>query len=185
MKIYKGIPLFCKKCGKRIPNRKDRKNNMCLECSYKNRCKICGKFLKVDGIHLCNGINLRGPRFFQDCGRLLNNDNYERWKSRCGSCDKKIQRQKERELKDKLIQQLGGKCRICGYDKFKECLEFHHIDKDMKKSKHFLKDVLKYPEKFELLCNRCHREKEIIINMKGEKNTDGSLQNIQGKKVGA
>jgi len=161
MRKFKEVPLFCEKCGKRIPNRKDCKTNICLECTAKNRCQLCGRFLKADGSHICNKVDLRGPRFCQDCGKLLSNKGYERWKSRCGSCAKKIQRQKERELRNRLIKQFGSKCKECGYDKFKECLEFHHIDKSIKKSKHFLKDILKYPEKFELLCNRCHRKKEI------------------------
>lgn len=125
------------------------------------RCKECGQFLPRDGEHICKSVDLRKDRRCLICYKGLKNKGWERYSKICGPCGKKIQRQKERELRSKLIQQFGGKCEVCGYDKFEECLEFHHIDKSIKKSKHFLKDILKYPEKFELLCNRCHREKEI------------------------
>lgn len=63
-------------------------------------------------------------------------------------------------------------------------LEFHHLDKSKKEDKHFLKEVLKHPEKFELLCNRCHREKEVIISKKkrGDRN-DTQIKEIRRRAL--
>ena len=123
-------------------------------------CKLCGTFMSPNKKHYCKNVDLRGDRFCLECNKKLKNKGWERYSKVCGRCGKIIQRQKQRELRDKLIKQFGGKCQICNYSKCKACLEFHHKDRKMKKGKNFLKDVLKYPEKFNLWCNRCHREIE-------------------------
>lgn len=46
----------------------------------------------------------------------------------------------------KLIEKLGGKCQICGYDK-KEILELHHVYPENKRTSPLL-----------LVCPNCHRE---------------------------
>ena len=71
-------------------------------------------------------------------------------------------------LKCKLVQMLGGKCKICGYDKCVAALDFHHRDEKTKKfeinmavnSGYSWEDVKKEIEKCDLLCCRCHRELE-------------------------
>ena len=58
----------------------------------------------------------------------------------------------------------GGKCVVCGYDKYFGALEFHHVDKTKKeyaisdlKNYNFetLKDEL---DKCVILCSNCHAE---------------------------
>jgi len=105
---------------------------------------------------------MKGKRYCKICKTELKNTGWERYSKICGPCGKRIQRENERELKKKLVEQFGGKCLECGYNKFIECLEFHHLYREDKNGKHFLKEVQKHPERFELLCNRCHREKEIL-----------------------
>ena len=45
-----------------------------------------------------------------------------------------------------IIEKLGGKCQICGYDK-KECLEIHHIFPESRETSPVI-----------LLCPNCHKE---------------------------
>ena len=116
--------------------------------------------------HICKSVDKKGLRKCGICGCILNNKNYERYKKICGKCNRKIQREKERKFRLELLELFGKKCKICEYDKFIECLEFHHLDPFMKEGKHFENDVKKHPEKSELLCNRCHRETEIILAQK-------------------
>lgn len=65
----------------------------------------------------------------------------------------------------KLIKIHGGKCVICGYDRYDKALEFHHIDKSNKKdrisniTRHFLAAV-EESKKCILVCSNCHREIE-------------------------
>jgi len=126
-------------------------------------CKKCGLFISKSKKHKCRSVELKGKRFCIECGDKLSNKGWERYSKICGVCGKKKQRKAERLLRKKLIKDFGGKCQIksCGYNKYEECLEFHHLSKKDKKNKHFLKEVLKHPKKFRLLCNRCHREKHI------------------------
>ena len=123
------------------------------------RCNKCGQFLGK--VHNCASVDLKGQRVCSECDKLLYNIGYQRWKHRCPSCERKYWRVKERELRHQLVIQFGGKCCICEYSKYEACLEFHHLYADDKKGKHFLNEIAKHPDKFRLLCNRCHRELHI------------------------
>ena len=120
------------------------------------RCSLCGIFMPKKGKHNCKWVNLR-KRYCKECGILLNNKS-ERYTSMCGKCGKKAWREKERQQRKEVIKQFNGKCKRCGYSKFTECLEFHHLYKEDKKGPRFLKEVIKNPKRFWLVCNRCHRE---------------------------
>lgn len=68
-----------------------------------------------------------------------------------------------RRTRDKLINYKGGKCEICGYNKSKKALEFHHKDPSEKDfslgGKSWAFDRLKKEvEKCILVCANCHRE---------------------------
>jgi len=63
------------------------------------------------------------------------------------------------------IQHKGGKCELCGYDKCREALEFHHQDnakKDFgisyKGITRSWKKIQQEIEKCTLVCANCHRE---------------------------
>ena len=67
--------------------------------------------------------------------------------------------------KKKLISILGGKCKLCGYNKCIGALEFHHLnpkEKEFSLSANNLcyswEKILKEGMKCELLCANCHRE---------------------------
>jgi predicted HNH restriction endonuclease len=71
--------------------------------------------------------------------------------------------QRRKELRDRAIAYLGGKCRICGYDKCPAAFDFHHIDpmgKDFNISSGLTSWDRIVPEldKCVLLCSNCHRE---------------------------
>lgn len=78
------------------------------------------------------------------------------------------QNQKLRGLKRKFeaMQNKGGKCEICGYDKNISALEFHHIDPTTKEFqidlRHFsntnLEKLQNELDKCILICANCHRE---------------------------
>lgn len=66
-------------------------------------------------------------------------------------------------IKQRLVDYKGGKCQICGYNRYINALEFHHVNPEEKDftisggTKSF--DTLK-PEidKCILVCSNCHRE---------------------------
>lgn len=79
-----------------------------------------------------------------------------------------IKRIRERgtERKQKLVDMLGGKCVVCGYNRCLKALAFHHKDESKKafsldtrviQSKAWDK-VLKEVKKCAILCHNCHTE---------------------------
>lgn len=69
-----------------------------------------------------------------------------------------------RRRKINLINVLGGKCQICGFNNFPDALEFHHEDPNQKDyglaSKgtcHDIETDLNEVKKCFLLCANCHR----------------------------
>ena len=95
------------------------------------------------------------------CGRPCKNryTNYHHQ-----SYEKQQARGRERKLK--LIELLGGRCSMCGYERNHAALEFHHIDP---RHKVFQLDtrslanlqwaqILVEAGKCQLLCSNCHAE---------------------------
>lgn len=70
---------------------------------------------------------------------------------------------RRKALQERAINHLGGKCRICGYDRCAAALDFHHVD-DVTKEFNIStamtswERILPELEKCVLLCARCHRE---------------------------
>ena len=71
-----------------------------------------------------------------------------------------------RYIKKWAIEYKGGKCKICGYNKYNGALEFHHLNSD---EKDFIIGDRNLPtsewpliqkelDKCILLCSNCHRE---------------------------
>ncbi|RWZ87220.1 MAG: HNH endonuclease [Hydrotalea sp. AMD] len=68
--------------------------------------------------------------------------------------------------KERLLEAFGNCCGICGYDKCKSALEFHHLDPTQKEftisttdsSGKGWKQIVSEIEKCVLLCANCHRE---------------------------
>ena len=71
---------------------------------------------------------------------------------------------KRHAIKKMLIDEAGGKCSRCGYNKSMRALEFHHLDpaqKDFGISKQLnrnLEDLRSEIKKCVLLCSNCHAE---------------------------
>ena len=69
-------------------------------------------------------------------------------------------------VKKRMVQALGGKCIICGYDHCMEAMDFHHIDPSEKdfglgSTRANIKSwdsIVSEIKKCVLLCARCHRE---------------------------
>jgi len=76
--------------------------------------------------------------------------------------ERKMKRRKR--LKEEALKMLGGKCKICGYNKCRAAMEFHHPKGTKEGGIHsFLKNesrqkLLKEAKKCILLCANCHRE---------------------------
>ena len=77
---------------------------------------------------------------------------------------------RRRKIKDMAIEYKGGKCQVCGYDKYVGALDLHHIDGGKKSfgigDKGYTRSweiTKKELDKCILVCANCHREIEAGI----------------------
>ena len=84
---------------------------------------------------------------------------------RCKRCRNNHTIERRKTVKLQLVQQFGGKCKVCLYDRCIGNLTFHHLDPSVKdfnvsaKGQSLsLERVKREAEKCVLLCCRCHGE---------------------------
>ncbi len=129
---------ICVKCGRDIP-KQITVDGVIHYLHGRSFCLVCSPFYKR------NNRDLR----LKPVGK----EKYTRW-----------QRKARLERKQALIDMLGGKCKVCGYHRCIDALEFHHRDPDVKEtnvSNWIMKRwlfVVDEALKCDLLCSNCHRE---------------------------
>ena len=86
---------------------------------------------------------------------------------RCLRCRSEAVSRRRRKLKEILVSEAGGRCGLCGYDRYIGALQFHHLpgegkqyglaDRGLTRS---LEAVRAEASKCVLLCANCHSEVE-------------------------
>lgn len=122
---------------------------------------------RTKSIILINGVE------FKTCPKCkeiknLNNDFYTSkngdvhgW---CKPCNNKITYQKQLDRKAECVNYKGGKCIVCGYNKYIGSLDFHHLDPTKKEfnisslRSYNFNSLKKELDKCVLLCKNCHSE---------------------------
>jgi len=86
---------------------------------------------------------------------------------RCKRCRSEAVARRRRQVKAILVEEAGGRCRICGYDQCIAGLEFHHRDPLEKRIglsargiAHAVDKLREEAKKCILLCSNCHAEVE-------------------------
>jgi hypothetical protein len=86
---------------------------------------------------------------------------------RCKRCRSDAVARRRRRVKAILVQEAGGSCCVCGYDRSMRALHFHHLDPDDKRHEINAKGVAIALSKLRievrkcvLLCSNCHAEVE-------------------------
>ncbi|TMK99718.1 MAG: hypothetical protein E6G34_04115 [Actinobacteria bacterium] len=86
---------------------------------------------------------------------------------RCKRCRSEAVARRRRKMKSILVQEAGGRCCICGYDRNMRALHFHHLEPELKRHSINAKGVAVALEKLRaearkcvLLCSNCHAEVE-------------------------
>ena len=84
---------------------------------------------------------------------------------RCKKCCVDAVQKRRDEVKRMAVEYKGGKCEICGYDKYQGALEFHHLNPEEKdfgiSAKGYTRSFEKVKEEIEkciLVCSNCHKE---------------------------
>ena len=85
--------------------------------------------------------------------------------SACVRCRSEAVSDRRRRVKERLVAEAGGSCRICGYDRCVAALQFHHVDPTTKRftvtARRISWDVVAAEAaKCVLLCANCHAEVE-------------------------
>jgi len=91
---------------------------------------------------------------------------------RCGKCASEWVIGHRRKKKERLVELFGGKCVVCGYQKYAGALDFHHIDPKAKSFALSVKGLsyawdatLEEAKKCVLVCKNCHTEIEAGITV--------------------
>jgi predicted HNH restriction endonuclease len=98
------------------------------------------------------------------CGVSGKENFYSSSKYYCKSCWNELTFQKAREKLNQLIEERGGKCEVCGYNKYFGALQWHHIDPTQKEFSistnrgKSIDALRKETSKCQLLCSNCHAE---------------------------
>ena len=86
---------------------------------------------------------------------------------RCTTCGQARVARRRRRVKEILVAEAGGACQLCGYDRFRGALQFHHVDPAEKRfhiaARGVTRSLAKAREearKCVLLCANCHAEVE-------------------------
>lgn len=86
---------------------------------------------------------------------------------RCGRCRAEAVTARRRRVKETLVLEAGGRCQICGYDRYIGALQFHHLDPSEKSFTFGRRGLSMSVERFReearkcvLLCANCHAEVE-------------------------
>lgn len=96
------------------------------------------------------------------CGETDPDKFYGHKKSICGNCHNQYNLEKGQEKRKKAVEHLGGKCKICGYNKHICSLDFHHRnpsekDPSFKSMRYWSwKRIELEINKCDLLCKNCH-----------------------------
>lgn len=140
------------------------------------KCKNCGKELTGRQTMFCS-VDCK-QKYYQQQGY---HTKYSRKKDYHGTL-----------IKYYLIQQRGGKCERCGYDKNLSALEFHHIDPNTKEftldartlERHSDEEINTEFNKCILLCANCHSEQHHPdLNMSNINNIKEYCKGIKYRKL--
>jgi len=159
---------ICKKCGNEIPGClvvDGIRRNLCA----RKYCFTCSPFNKHNTRRIENvPPEPTGFKYCVKCKCVLPVKEFGYFKqlSRLWSYCKKC-RAKQNMLilvarKKQAIEYKGGKCCICGYNKYYGALDFHHLDPKKKEylfdRSNSLERQKKELDKTVLVCSNCHRE---------------------------
>jgi transposase len=86
---------------------------------------------------------------------------------RCKRCRSERVAKRRRDIKEILVRDAGGRCTLCGYDRWVGALQFHHLNPADKRFNiafggmgRSLKSAQDEARKCVLLCANCHAEVE-------------------------
>ena len=84
---------------------------------------------------------------------------------RCMTCRVEAVQRRRDKIKQMAVEYKGGKCSICGYNKYIGALEFHHLNPEEKDfgigAKGYTRSFSRVKEELDkciCVCSNCHKE---------------------------
>lgn len=148
----------CDICGtlfyKRPSSKKQSKGNYCSKACYGKACRKPVKCVQC-GTEILAGKHAKtcSPKCYKEYSNSPNR------KHSLGRPKKPLNSLSTRSVKRRVLEERGGKCEVCGYNKT-PVLEVHHI---LEKSKGGTDN----PDNLIVLCRNCHGEVHSnLLNLK-------------------
>jgi len=148
---------ICRKCGDSFPLKvwiDGKKKNL----QRRHYCLSCSPFGSKNTKRLEESKKEHGPKFCSVCGR-----EFSRKGTKCCNCvfNNRIER-----IRNKVIDIVGDRCLVCGYNRACRNICFHHVDAEDKLFNLSMREVtglawkrvIKEIRKCIPLCMNCHGE---------------------------
>lgn len=104
---------------------------------------------------------------------------------RCRLCRAAHVSARRRRVKRILVTEAGGRCHLCGYDRYDGALQFHHVDRAAKAFSLSAEGIARSidrareeAEKCVLLCGNCHAEVEGGVATIGHSASEAQIQDV-------
>jgi DNA-binding CsgD family transcriptional regulator len=101
---------------------------------------------------------------------------------RCRRCRTDAVLKRRRYVKAVLVEEAGGRCALCGYDRSSAALQFHHLEPTAKEFTIAHRGVTRSlaaaraeARKCVLLCANCHAEVEVGLATLGQDSADNAM----------
>jgi len=108
---------------------------------------------------------------------------------RCAKCRSEAVSRRRRKVKEILVDEAGGSCKLCGYGRHSAALQFHHVDPSTKSFGLGVRGITRSIDKLRreaakcvLLCANCHAEVEAGVAELPVKSRESML--IRGSNSG-
>lgn len=85
-------------------------------------------WMKVYGLSPQHRVKAKMNRRCARCGESDRSKFYRSVGSLCGKCENEDAMKRQKETRKRIVDYLGGKCVICGYDKYIVALDPHHLN---------------------------------------------------------
>lgn len=185
----------CETCGNQFQHVRRNKKYCSMDCynvhrtvngvdkshQLKGTCKDCSKKISITRVRCeeCKDKLSKLPRrrykmtnrtTCDKCGIVKTKENCFSpedgiWSTKCRKCCRVVGKTSEKKIKQECVDYKGGKCQVCGYNKYLGALDFHHLnpsEKDFtiarRKSSILDDEVRAELDKCALICSNCHRE---------------------------
>lgn len=121
------------------------------------KCKVCKIEKSLDDFYKDKSSRFGHSYICKICAKEYQRQYNQKYRTKVTE-KSRLKRQKIKQI---LVEENGGKCRICGYNRYFGTLHFHHRDPSKKEysvTSTGINKARKEAKKCILMCSNCHAE---------------------------